>query len=267
MRTFPVAEAVFAQGAPLVQDSYVVHGSGTNYGSATTLNVGGASNDQALVQFDLTQLPAGTTGSSISKATLIVFATKLTAAGSVNFSVANGTWTQSGINGTNAPAEAASVASGVAINNGGDYIAVDATAAVQAWLNGTTNSGFIITPNTGVNVSFDSKESTTTSHPAVLSIPLAGSGGAGGATGATGPTGPTGAGTTGATGIAGTNGSNGATGATGPTATSTGTTLTIEANSKAPIANNGTISGAAVVYLIVDGATVTLPAATTVGSA
>jgi hypothetical protein len=96
---------------------------------------------------------------------------------------------------------------------------------VQAWLNGTTNNGFIITPNTGtgVNVSFDSKESTTTSHPAVLSITLVGSGGAAGATGATGPTGPTGAngsngatGTTGATG-AGTTGATGPTGLTGPT--------------------------------------------------
>src|SRR5580692_7729951 len=116
--------AAFAQSAPLVQDSYVVPGSATNYGAAPTLNVGGASSDQALVQFDLTQLPAGTTASSISKATLIVFATKLTAAGTVNFSVANGTWTESGVNGTNAPVAAASVASGVVINNGGDYIAV-----------------------------------------------------------------------------------------------------------------------------------------------
>ena len=207
--------AVFAQSAPLTQDSYVVPGNASNYGSATTLNVGGASNDQALVQFDLTQLPAGTTSSGISKATLIVFVTKLTAAGTVNFSVANGSWTESGVNGTNAPVAAASVSSGVAINNGSYYVAVDATAAVQAWLSGTTNNGFIVAPNTGVNVSFDSKESTTTSHPAVLSITLVGSGGAtgatgpagpAGATGATGPVGATGAGTTGATGAAGPSG-------------------------------------------------------------
>ena len=217
-----------------MQDSYVVPGSTSNYGSATTLNVGGASNDQALVQFDLTQLPAGTTAASIAKATLIVFVTKVTAAGTVNFSVANGIWTEPGVNGNNAPVAATSVASGVAISTAGDYIAVDATAAVQSWLNGTTNSGFIITPNmgTGVNVSFDSKESTTTSHPAALSITLVGSGGAAGATGApgaTGPTGATGAGTTGATGATGgagptgPAGPTGAAGAIGPTgATGTG---------------------------------------------
>ena len=222
--------AVFAQSAPLVQDSYVAPGSTTNYGAATTPNVGGASNDQALVQFDLTPLPAGTTAGSIAKATLILFVTKLAAPGTVNFSVANGTWTESGVNGTNAPAVGASVASGVAINNGSDYVAVDATAAVQAWVTTPgSNNGFMITPNTvsGVSISLDSKESTTTSHPAILSITLMGIGGAAGATGATGPTGATGAGTTGAAGptgptgvgINGTNGNNGATGATGPAGT------------------------------------------------
>ena len=55
----------------------MVPGNRSNYGAATTLNVGGASNDQALVQFDLSHLPAGTTAGSIAKATLIVFVTKL----------------------------------------------------------------------------------------------------------------------------------------------------------------------------------------------
>ncbi len=239
---FLAPSVIFAQSAPLVQDSYVVTSpaSASNYGSATTLNVGGASADQALVQFDLTQLPAGTTSSSISKATLIVFVNKLTATGTINFSVANGTWTESGVNGASGtPVPAAAVASGVAIDNGSDYLAVDATAAVQAWLSGTTNSGFIITPNTGVNVSFDSKESTTTSHSAILSITLVGSGGAAGATGATGATGPTGAGTTGATGATGPTGTNGPSGATGPTgATGAGTTGATGATG--PTGTNGT---------------------------
>lgn len=216
---FLLPPVIFAQSAPLVQDSYVVPGNAINYGSVTTLNVGGESNDQALVQFDLAQLPPGTTAGSIAKATLILFVTKLTSAGTVNFSVANGAWTESGVNGNNAPVAAALLASGVAINNSNSYVYVDATAAVQGWLNGTANNGVIITPNTGtgVDVSFDSKESTTTSHPAVLSITLAGSDGATGATGPVGATGPTGA--TGATGPAGPTGvgTTGATGATGPT--------------------------------------------------
>jgi hypothetical protein len=115
--------------------------------------------------------------------------------------------------GTNAPVAAAVVASGVSVSMSDNYLYVDATAAVQSWLNGTTaNSGFIVTPNTGtgVNVAFDSKESTTTSHPATLTITI----GPSGAAGATGPTGTTGAqGPVGATGPAGQNGATGPTGA------------------------------------------------------
>src|ERR1700684_677223 len=93
--------AGFAESAPLVQDSYVVPGSATNYGSATTLNVGGASNDQALVQFDLSQLPVGTTAGTIAKATLIVFVTKLGNTGTVNFDTVSAAtpWTELGVNG------------------------------------------------------------------------------------------------------------------------------------------------------------------------
>jgi len=88
---------------------------------------------------------------------------------------------------------------------------VDATAAVKNWLSGTTNNGFILTPNDGtVLVAFDSKESTTTSHPGILTITLASSG-------PTGPQGPQGnPGATGSTGPQGPQGNPGATGNTGP---------------------------------------------------
>jgi hypothetical protein len=220
-----------AQNVPLTQDSYVNPGNATNYGSATTMNVGGPNGAQALAQFDLTALPSGTTSAQIAKATLTLFLNKVGAAGTVNISVANGFWTETGVNGTNAPTVGAAVASGVAASAASEYITVDATAAVQAWLTGTNNNGFIITPNDGtVNVAFDTKESATTSHPAMLTIILASSGAAGatGTTGATGPagttgaTGPTGAGTTGATGATGAVGATGPAGATG--ATGAGTT-------------------------------------------
>jgi hypothetical protein len=213
--------AAIAQTVPLTQDSYVVPGTTNNYGTAATINVGGPNADQALTQFDLTTLPAGTTAANIAKATLTLFVNKLGAAGTINISVANGTWTELGVNGTNAPVPGAAVASAVSVSAGSDYIYVDATAAVKSWLTSTTNSGFIITPNDAIiNVAFDSKESTTTSHPATLTITLSASG----ATGATGPTGPTGStgitgsnGATGATGPTGATGSNGAAGSTGAT--------------------------------------------------
>ncbi len=190
--------AAMAQNVPLTQDSYVNPGSATNFGSASTMNVGGPNGARALAQFDLSALPAGTTSAQIAKATLTLFLNKVAAAGTVNISVGNGAWTETGVNGTNAPSPAAAVASGVSASAANEYITVDATAAVQAWLTGTNNNGFIITPNDlTVNVAFDTKESATTSHPATLTIVLASSG-ATGATGATGVAGPAGA--TGATG-------------------------------------------------------------------
>ena len=210
--------AALAQTVPLVQDSYVVPGNGTNYGSAVTVNVGGTTNDEGLVQFDLTTLPPGITGTDVARATLTLFANKVGSPGTVNISVANGLWSEGTVNGTNAPVPGASVASGVTVPAEDDYLYVDVTQAVQNWVNGTTpNDGFIITPNTGVSVFFDSKESTTTSHPATLTILLTNSG----LTGATGPVGPTGAqgpiGPTGATGVQGPIGPTGAQGAVGPT--------------------------------------------------
>jgi len=216
--------AALAQSLPLVQDSYVVPGNPTNYGTTGGLLVGGPTNAGALIQFDLTSLPPGTQASNVSRATLVLFVSKLGAAGNVNISAANGVWMESGVSGTNAPVAGAAVASGVAVSAPDSYFFVDATAAVQNWLNGTTNSGFLISSDgSGANLQFDSKESATTSHPAQLLVFLANQGptgpaGAKGSTGATGPAGATGA--TGAMGLAGAQGSagaHGATGATGPT--------------------------------------------------
>ena len=219
------AAGAFAQTVPLTQDSFMNPGVGTNFGTATTLNVGGAANSQALAQFDLSSLPSGVTASQVAKATFFLFVNKLSAAGTINISVANGSWSELTVSGTAGPVAAAAVASGISVTAAGNYVYVDATTAVQNWLNGSaTNSGFIITSaGGGVNVLFDSKENSTTSHPPTLTILLTNYGptGATGATGNNGTNGSTGAtGATGATGSSGNNGSPGAAGvagATGPT--------------------------------------------------
>ena len=216
--------AAFAQTVPLTQDAYFVPASPTNYGSATTVNVGGAAGAQALVQFDLTALPAGLTAANVSKATVTLFVSKVGAAGTVNVSVANGGWSEATVNGASGqPVPGAAIASGLAISSGNTYFQVDATAAVQSWISGAAvNNGFLVTPGGGgVNVAFDSKESTTTSHPASLEILLVDAGPRGatgpqgipGAQGATGPQGVSGA--QGATGAQGAFGAQGATGAQG----------------------------------------------------
>jgi hypothetical protein len=215
-----VPVAVFAQTVPLTQDSWVIPATSANFGNTTILSVGGASfSADALVQFDLTALPSGTTASKVSKAVLTLFVNKVNTAGVVNISMLSGNWTELGVNGNTTLTPVMAVASGVSVSTSGAYLYVDATAAVQSWLNGTTNNGLIITPgDETVSVAFDSKESVTTSHPATLNITLTASGAAG-ATGATGATGFTGLtrpiGVTGITGSAGPTGASGATGATG----------------------------------------------------
>ena len=97
------------------------------------------------------------------------------------------------------------------------YITLDVTNQVRSWLNGAPNNGFFLAASGGTTVFLDSKESTSTSHPATLEVVFSG---APGLTGAVGPTGPTGApgttGLTGATGPTGPTGAVGPTGATGP---------------------------------------------------
>jgi hypothetical protein len=235
-----------AQSVPLVQDSYVTGGTATNFGSAVTMNVGGGATAQSLIQFDLSALPFGTNASNIARATLVVFVHSVGATGTVNISTANGAWTEAGVSGNNGPVAGGVVASGVSVTSANTYLVVDATTAVKTWLGEIPNNGFLIAAaGGGVNITLDTKESTTTSHPAQLLITLQAIGTAGptgptGANGATGPTGtngtngvtgPTGAGTTGATGPTGTNGTNGVTGPTGNNGTN-GVT--------GPTGNNGT---------------------------
>lgn len=213
--------ALCAQTAvPLIGDAQVLPGNAHNYGSATLVDVGGANGFQGLFQFDLSMLPAGTTASSVSNATLRLFVTMASVPGSVDIYAANGSWSESTVSGVGTPTEGTLVAPSVAVSQSGSWIAIPVTAQVQAWLNGTPNNGFLIVADPSATlVGFDSKESTTTSHPAALEIDLLGPAGANGptgATGATGPVGPTGA--TGATGPAGPAGTvTGPTGPTGPT--------------------------------------------------
>ncbi len=193
---------------PLTLDAHVVAGNASNFGGTVSMNVNGVNNSQLLAQFDLSSL-GSITAANISRAT------------NVNIFVANGSWTESTVNGTNGPAAAAAVSSGLNISAAGVYMSVDATNALKAWLTTTTNNGFLIAPADGtVNIAIDTRESSTTSHPSTLTVLITATGptGSQGLTGVTGATGATGAGTTGATGTTGSQGPTGVTGATVPQA-------------------------------------------------
>jgi len=154
----------------------------TNYGAKTLLDVESAS-QTSYIQFNLSSIPAGYTSADITKATLKLYVNAVTKAGSFNVDYVNGTWSEGTIDANNAPALGSTIAASVPLTTAdkNQYILVDVTSAVQAWLNGTPNDGIALVGNSPLNASFDSKENTTTSHPAELDIVFAG--GNGGITG------------------------------------------------------------------------------------
>src|SRR5271157_5240158 len=150
----------------------------TNYGAATLLYVENASaTETAYIQFNLSSIPAGYTGADITKATLKLYVNAVTTAGSFNVDYVNGTWAEKTITANLAPALGTTIAASVPLTTASknQYILIDVTAAVQAWLNGSqANDGIALVGNSPLNANFDSKESTSTSHPAELDIVFAG---------------------------------------------------------------------------------------------
>jgi len=157
----------------------------SNFGAKPLLDVQSAS-QTSYITFDLSPMPAGYTGANVSKATLKLYVNGVSTAGSFNVDLVNGAWSESTITANLAPALGGTVAASVplATSNKNDYVIVDVTSAVQAWLNGNQpNDGLALLANSPLNATFDSKESTTQSHPPELDIVFAS--GAGTLTGVT----------------------------------------------------------------------------------
>ncbi len=145
----------------------------TNYGAYTLLEVDGAT-FTSYIQFPLSSIPAGAT---VSAATLKLYVNGVTTAGSFNVDYVNGSWSESTITYDKAPALGGTIASNVSITTAdkNQYILINVTSAVQAWLDGSEpNDGIALVANSTFNATFDSKENTTTSHPAELDVAYAG---------------------------------------------------------------------------------------------
>jgi len=156
----------------------------TNYGAATLLYVNGAT-EISYIQFNLASIPSG---ASISKATLKLYVNGVTTAGSFNVDYVNGAWTESKITYDLAPALGTTIVSGVALTTASknQYILIDITSAVEAWLKGSqANDGIALVANSTFNANFDSKENTATSHPPELDVVFAPGSGGGTITGVT----------------------------------------------------------------------------------
>ncbi len=184
-----------------------------NAGTLSNLNVGNGYT--ALVQFDLSPLPAGTTAAQITKATLRVYCNRADVPGAVQAQLLGAAWSESTVTYATLPPLGATVQT-AQVAAAGEFVTFDVTSAVQGWvLAPGTNFGLALVAATGTAVQFDSKENDQTSHAPELEIVLVDSGpvgpqgpqGAAGVTGATGPSGPAGpAGPQGPQGLPGTSG-------------------------------------------------------------
>src|SRR5260370_27167796 len=171
------ALTAFAVEATLVADAHVNSARpGVNSGAISNLNVGGGYT--ALLQFDLSTLPAGTTAAQVSRATLRLYCNRMDTAGQISVQPVSGAWDEYLVTFATLPS-LGSAAQVVSVSQAGAYVAVDVTALVQGWITApATNHGLALTAGTAV-VQFDSKENDLTGHAAVLDVALA-SGGTGG---------------------------------------------------------------------------------------
>jgi hypothetical protein len=202
-----------AADAPVLGDTYINSAApGSNFGSGVSLNVSGS--NTALLQFDLSGLPAGTTSANVLKATLVAYVNRIGVSGAVDLAPITSAWTESGVT-AGAPPTLGGVFTTVAVTQGNLYLVADVTSLVQGWTGGSAFGVAITASGTApsTNVLLDSKETTLSSHAAYLDITL-GSAGPIGPTGSAGPTGLTGF--TGAVGPGGLTGPTGAVGSIGP---------------------------------------------------
>jgi len=213
---FSIREAS-ALEVPLSGDAHVTTAhAGINYGTLSNLYVGNG--NTAFLQFDLTTLPAGTTSSQVSRATLTVFVNRVNTAGSVTVSPVTASWGEYSITSATAPTTGSSIGS-FPVTIAGQFVSVDVTAQVQSWLN-TSNSNYgLALSSSTANALFDSKENDETGHSARLDVTLVSQGPIGpagpqGLQGIQGVPGPVGL--TGANGLPGPIGLQGPIGPTGP---------------------------------------------------
>ncbi len=188
---------VWAQGT-VKDDAYVTSTSSTTNNGASTSLVVQSGGSNSYIRFDLSRIPTVANGAStpitssmVSKATMRLFVTAVTANGNFDVLEIGGTsssqnWSESTITYSSQSSYTSfpkTLATGVPVsyptpNSKNQYIIIDITPAVKDWLDnlngagGQYNNGIILKPSTGssISVAFSSKEDTTSSHDPELNI-------------------------------------------------------------------------------------------------
>ena len=119
----------------------------TNYGSSKTLYVDNSPTEHSYIRFSVAGL-----GAAPTTVTLKIFANSTSTTGFDVYSVSDNTWTETGINYSNAPAFAGSkTGSSGAIKTAGSWVSVDVTSLVTG--NGLVSFGLSTTSGTAINLS------------------------------------------------------------------------------------------------------------------
>lgn len=225
LASFVIAPQAGAVEALLLQDTYVDNGTGggkppnsTNYGTGIDLRVfkGNGRLGRTFLKFSLATLPPGTLATDVTQARLRFWVNNTsTLPGSIALSPVTTPWDENTLkdNTTAGLAFGTLKISDLPVSSVGNFISIDVTDWVKAWLGGTlVNEGIEIEASattSALNLAFDSKESNQTSHEPRLEVSLS-------RTGPAGPQGPPGIpGTTGASGPPGTSGGVGPIGPAG----------------------------------------------------
>jgi hypothetical protein len=202
----------------------------TQNGHTPNLTLSSASN--VYLKFKLSStLSSNTAGSSVSKATVKLYAGAVKSQGKVDVYLLGSNWSEKTIAAA-PPSLGGLLQAGVPVQSEQKekFLIIDVTSAVQQWLGtdgsgtgGSPNYGIALVARDGASLTFDSKENSQTSHEPQLNIQLKNLSGQQGPPGQQGPAGPQGpqgdrgeTGPQGPQGLAGAQGPQGATGPAGP---------------------------------------------------
>jgi carbonic anhydrase/acetyltransferase-like protein (isoleucine patch superfamily) len=170
-------DSSLAQQSTLTDDAHTSSRPGRqnrNFGSEELLQVG--TENRVFVRLRLTQnLPAGTVGNHVGKATLKLFISDVNTPGRIVVHRVTGAWNEENVTEATAPALGPAEAT-LTINAGqaGKWVTIDLTQLVKDWLDGVLpNNGIALVAGAGgADVTFDSKENRRTSHEPRLGFVL-----------------------------------------------------------------------------------------------
>jgi hypothetical protein len=160
------------ESTPLLADTTADSGAAKALGSDPFLGV--SATRTTYVRFDLSMIPPG---SSVHSATLSLFLGRMLAGGSVSVYRVTSAWDEDTLVATRTPGVLdAALPETLAVSDATpfvEYLPLDVTAAVSAWLGGAANHGLALRGSDGVDVEFISKENQAVRRPMTLEVVLA----------------------------------------------------------------------------------------------